>query len=95
MAWDYFDVIGEGEKAVVDRLQDLLGVAAGEIGSADGAGEKGVTGNEEGLVGQVEAAAAVGVARGVDDGAGESDDGDRLAVLEVFVGGRNLGGGDA
>lgn len=87
MAGNYFGVIGEGQEAVVDRLQELLGVASGQVGSTYGTGEEGVSGDQEGLIGEVKAAAALGVARGVDDRAGESDDGDGLAVPEIFVGG--------
>ena len=47
------------------------------------------------MTGDVEADAAFGVARGVDDGAGEAGDGDELAVLEVVVGCGDGGGGDA
>ena len=53
----------------MDGVEELLGVASGEVGAAYGAGEQGVSGDEEGLVGEVEAAAALGVAGGMDDGA--------------------------
>jgi hypothetical protein len=96
VAGDDCDLIGEGEETVVDGGDELAGVAAGEVGAADGAGEKGVSGEKEGLVGQVEADAALGVARGVEDGAAETGDGDELAVVEGVVGGGgDLGGGDA
>ncbi len=45
--------------------------------------------------GNVEADAAFGVAWGMDDGAGEAGHGDEFAVLEVVVGGRDGGRGDA
>ena len=70
-----------------------MGVASGEVGSAYGAGEEGVSGEEEGLVGEVEADAALGVAGGVEDGAGEAGDGDGVAVVEVVVGGGRWGWG--
>jgi hypothetical protein len=47
------------------------------------------------LLGKVEADAAFGVARGVEDRSGEIGDGDELAVFEGVVGGRDFGGGDA
>ena len=90
-----FTSSGRVKKTVVDGLEEGAGVAAGEVGASDGAGEEGVAGDEEFVVGEVEAAAAFGVAGGVDDGAGESCDGDELAVFEVVVGGGDLGRGDA
>ena len=51
VARDYFDIVREGQEAVVDRLQDLRRVASGEIGSAYGAREEGVTRDEERLIG--------------------------------------------
>jgi hypothetical protein len=95
VAGDDCDLVGEGEEAVVDGGEELVGVAAGEVGAADGAGEEGVSGEEEGLVGKVEADAALGVAGGVEDGAAEAGDGDEFAVVEGVVGGGDLGGGDA
>ena len=48
------------------ECEELAGVAAGEVGAADGAGEESVSGEEEGLVGEVEADGAFGVAGGVE-----------------------------
>ena len=45
--------------------------------------------------GEIEADAAFGVARGVDDRAGDASYGDELAVFESVVGGGYGGGGDA
>ncbi len=64
MAGDDGDLVGEGEEALVDGGEELAGVAAGEVGAADGAGEEGVSGQEEGLVGEVEADAALRCGRG-------------------------------
>ena len=44
MAGNDGDFIGEGEEAVVDGVEELAGVAAGEVGAAYGAGEEGVSG---------------------------------------------------
>jgi hypothetical protein len=96
VAGDNDDLVGEGEEAVVDGGEELVGVAAGEVSAADGAGEKGVSGEEQGLVGKVETDAALGVAGGMEDGAAEAGDGDELAVIEGVVGGGgDFGGGDA
>ena len=95
MAWDDGDLVGKGEKTVVNCGQKLVGVATGEVSSTNGAGEKGVSGDQKGVVGKVKAAAALGVSGCVEDRTGESGDSDRAAVGEVVVGGGDLGGGDA
>ena len=87
MSGDHVDIIRERKETAVDRPQYLFGVAAGQVGSAYGACEEGVSRDEEGMVGDVKATAALGMAGGVDDGSGETDDGDGLAVFEVFIGG--------
>jgi hypothetical protein len=89
------DVIREGKKAVVDGLEELPGIASGEVRAAYGAGEEGVSGEEERVLREVQAGAALGVAGGVEDGAGEADDADALVVSEVGVGWGDLGGRDA
>lgn len=87
--------IGQSKKVLVDGGEEFAGVASGEVGAADGAGEEGVSGEEEGLLREVEADATFGVAGGVEDGAGEAGDGDDLAVVEGVVGGKDFGGRDA
>ena len=85
------------------EADELAGVAAGEVGSAYGAGEESVAGEQQGLVREIEADAALGVAGGVKDGAGEAglvllgvgSDGDGFAVVEGVVRGGDVGSGDA
>ena len=79
----------------MDGLEELFGVASGKVGATHGAGEEGVSGDEEGVVRQVEAGAALGVAGSVEDRGGQAGDGDGLVVDEVGVGRSDLGGGDA
>ncbi|MCU1224500.1 MAG: hypothetical protein JWQ42_2593 [Edaphobacter sp.] len=69
----------------MDGGYELAGVAPGQIGAAYGSGEEGVSSEEERLVGEIETATALGVAGGVEDGAGETRDRDVLTVLEVVV----------
>jgi hypothetical protein len=95
VAGDDRRVVWQGKKTLMDRTEKLAGVAAGQVGAADGAGEERVSGEEEGLGGDVETDAAFSVAGGVEDGAGEAGNGDELAVLEGVVGGGDGGGGDA
>jgi hypothetical protein len=83
------------EKTVVNGGDELVGVAPGKVSAAYRTGEEGVTGEEEGLLGEVETDAALGVAGGVEDGAGEVGDGDDFVVVEGVVGGGDFGGGDA
>ncbi len=79
----------------MDRRQKFAGVASGEVGTSDGAGEEGISCEEEGLVGKVETDAAFGVAGGVEDGADDARDCDELAVVEGVVRSVNGGGGHA
>jgi hypothetical protein len=95
VAGDDCDVVGQCEQAGVDGVEEFAGVAAGKVGAADGAREEGVSGEEEGLLGKVEADAAFCVAGSVEDGSGEAGDGDDFAVVEGVVGRGDFGGGDA
>ncbi len=79
----------------MDGGEELADITSGEVGAAYGAGEEGVSCQEEGLGGEIEADAAFGVARGVEDGSGKAGDGDELSVFEGVVGARGGGGGDA
>ena len=47
--------VGESEKTVVDGGQQLADVASGKVGATYGAGEEGVTGEDQGVFGKVEA----------------------------------------
>lgn len=71
VAWDDDGGVGEWEQFLVDGVDEGAGVAAGQVGAADGSGEEGVAGEEEILGGKVEADAALGVAGGVEDGAND------------------------
>jgi hypothetical protein len=89
------DLVWEGEETVVDRREELASVSSWEVGTADGAGEEGVSGEEESLVGKVEADAAFSVAGSVEDGSGETGYGDEFAVVEGVVRVGDDRGGDA
>jgi len=95
VAWDYVRFVGEGEKAVVEGAEDLVRVAAGQVGAADGSGEKRVSGEEQVFRREVEADAAFGVAWGAEDTRGVAGDPDCGAVFEGAVGGKDLRRGDA
>jgi len=88
-------VVREWEKEIVDGGNELAGVASGEVGAAYGSAEECVSCEKECLLGEVEADTALGMAGGVEDGAGEAGDGDDFTVVEGVVRGGNLGGGDA
>ena len=95
MAWDDDDLVGKGEEGVVDGLDQLAGVASGQVCAAYRTGEEGVPGEQESLLGKVEADAAFRMAGGVQDGAGQAGDGYGLAMFEAGVGWSDFGGGDA
>jgi len=68
MAGDNGDIVGQREKRFVNRSEELLGVAAGEIGPAYRASEEGISRQYKVLLWQVKADAAFGVAGGMEDG---------------------------
>ena len=63
--------VGQGKQLGVDGTEQGGTIAAGKIGATDGASEKSVAGEEKTFVRQVETDAALGVAGGVEDVAGE------------------------
>lgn len=67
MSGDDGDLVGEGEKALVDGGKKLACVATREVGATDRAGEECVSSEEKGLVGEIEADAAFGMAGRVED----------------------------
>ena len=95
MSRDDGDLVGEGEDTLVNGGEELAGVAPREVGATDGASEEGVSGEEDGLIGEVKADAAFGVAWSVKDGASDAGDGNEFAVLEGVVWSMDGGGRDA
>lgn len=85
MSGDDRDLVGKSKEGIADGLDEFPGVAAGKVGASYGAGEEGVSGEKESLLGKVEANAAFGVARSVENRAGKTCDGDELAVFEAGV----------
>ena len=77
----------------MDGAQELLGISSGKIRSADGTGEESVSGDQEGMVGKVEADAALGVAGGVEHGSRDARDRQDLAVAKRSIRWGDLGGG--
>lgn len=70
----------EGEELLEDALHELVVVAAGVVGTADGAGEEGVAGEEHAVFAFEEADAAGGVARSFDDFETEGADLDDITL---------------
>ncbi len=95
--------VGEGEEAGVDGMEEGADVAAGEVGAADRVGEEGVSGEEELVLGKVEAEGAGRVSGGEEDGSGEAGaaelrggaDDDAAPVGGAEVGRGDVGGGNA
>jgi hypothetical protein len=77
--------IGQRQHRVVQRVQDLLHRAAGQVGAADGAGEQSVPGDERLFGREVEADAAFGVAGSMEDGAGQRPGDHRLSGSDATV----------
>jgi len=69
----------------------LIGVATGQVGATDAAGEERVAGDKKISGGNVEAEAAFGVSRGVDDGSFDAVDGDGFSIDRGMVGWVDLG----
>lgn len=95
MTGDNRHLIGKGEEGVMDRLDEFSAVASGKIGAAYGASKQGVSGEQQGLFRKIEANAALGVARSVEDRTGQTRNRDLLAVFEAGVRRGHLGGGNA
>lgn len=70
----------EGEELLEDAVHQLVVVAAGVVGAADGTREEGVTGEEDAAGALVEAQAADGVARSFDDFETEGADSDHVSL---------------
>ena len=88
-------VVGKEEESFADGAHFLVEVAAGEVGSADGAAEEGIAAKEHAFFGVVGDGAG-GVAGGGDGVEAEAIDFDDVAVGDEGVGvGRALFDGDA
>jgi hypothetical protein len=78
--------IRQGEKPFADGAEDFSSVTARQVGATDGAGEEGVSGDQELLGREVEANAALGVPGGVDYLAGDIRQADFDAIVGARVG---------
>ena len=77
--------IGQGQEPIVDGPDDFALVAAGQVGAANRAGKESVAGKEQLLGREVEADAALGVARGVQYFSGKVGQPDLEAVVGAGV----------
>ena len=95
MAGQDLGFIRQLKQAGLNRVDDLIKVAAWQIGTTDAAGKKSVAGNEQFEGHKMEADRTLGVARGVQHLGGvvfQANDG---AVCQAPVGRRGLGSGNA
>ena len=83
--------VGQSQQAGLDGVDDLAGVAAGQVGAADAAGKERVAGDEQLERGKVEADRALGVAGRVEHLGGIAFQADDQAVGQALVGRRRLG----
>jgi nicotinamide mononucleotide (NMN) deamidase PncC len=72
MTRDDSDVVWKSKDLFVNRANELLRITAGKIRPAHGASEECVAGEEQGLLGKIEADAALSVAGRVEDGPAEA-----------------------
>jgi len=95
VAGDDRGVAGQGEQACLDGVEDLVGVATGEVGSADAASKKGVAGENHLEWLEVKTDGTLGVAGGVNDFGWVVGETDEAAVGERFVRWRSFGSRNA
>ena len=79
----------------MDGTDEHWAVAPGQVGSADRAGEEGVSGEQQIFGGQVQADTALGVAGGVEDVADQASNSDDAAIVEGVVGREDFGSSHA
>lgn len=79
----------------MDGLDELPGIASGEIGATNGTGKKCISGEDQGLLRKIEADAALGMTGSMQNGAAQPGDGYGLAVFEAGVGWGDFGRGNA
>ena len=87
--------VGQSEQAGVDGVDDLLGIAAGQVGAADAAGEERVAGDDHFERREMKADGTLGVAGRVEDLGGVVVEADTMAVGQGFVGRGGFGSGNA
>lgn len=95
MAGDDPGFIRESEKAGVDGVDDLLVVAAGQVGAANASREEGVAGEDHSEWGEVKTNRALGVSGGMDYVGGVVLEADAETVGESLIGRCGLGRLDA
>ena len=95
VAGEHFGFVGQGQQAGLDGVDDLAGVAAGQVSAADAAGKERVAGDEQLERGKVEADGALGVAGRVQNLCREAFEADDEAVGEILVGRGGFRGGRA
>jgi len=67
VSWNDLGLVGQGQQAAVNRVEDLVVVAAGKVGASDAAGKERVSGDEQFERRKVQADGALGVSGGVQD----------------------------
>jgi len=95
VAGDDVGLVGQGQQTGVNGIENLIRVAAGEVGAADAAGEKSVAGYDHLERDEVETDGALRVAGGMEDVGGIVFEADHQAVVEALVGRSCFGDGTA
>ena len=86
MTGDDLGLVGKSEQAGVDGVDDLVVVAAGQVGTADASGKKGIASEDHFERSEMETDGALGVARSVDDLGGIVFEPNAPAFRESLVG---------
>lgn len=92
MTRDDFGFVGQGQKAGCNRVHDLVEIAAGQVGSANAAGKKGVACDDHFERKKVEADGALRVARGVENLGGVGVEAHAHSFHQALVGRGRLRG---
>jgi hypothetical protein len=95
VARDDFGAVGEGEQARLDGVEDLVVVAAGQVGPSNAAGKEGIAGEDHFQGFEVKADGALGVAGRVNDLGGVVFEAYAAAIGEGFVGRGSFRSGNA
>ena len=90
MPWNNPRFIGQREQAGMNRFDDLLAVAARQIGAADAPGKERISGDQHLERSEVQTHGALRVARRMDHRSGVAGEAYRLAVDQALVGRRGV-----
>ncbi len=95
MAGNDSGLVGQGEKAGVDGVDDLLGIAAWKVGATDASREESVASEDHLQRREIKTDGTLGVTWSVDNSGGVVVEADMTSIRETFVGRSGFRGFDA